>query len=533
MNLNKILIAILIIAFIFRLIPQDFPKFTSDEARIAYRGYSLATSGKDELGRTYPFIFNSSYDYQLPVVSYLTVLGELIFGKNDFGARIPFVLLSLAIILIVYKIAYIFDQRKWFSLFTALIVAFSPTLIFLSKVPNETILLTFNFSLLFYLLVKKNPNVFLIFLVILLSFLSSKFAWFTLLPFVLSTLHFPLNNFIRKDKIKILLTCLFLTLSTFIVFLQIPQGKRSLIENNFSIFNEISIKNGIDKLRGQGIQSNWPPILEKMFFNKLHFFSTGFLNWISQIHPISFFGYLDKNPYGYLNSGSLAKILIIPFILGLIYMIKKADKRSLLLIISVFILTVPSFFAVSMANIRQEVIVLPFIALITSLGLISITKWFRWTIIVVFLLEVVISTSNINANIKVNQQSRPFLIKEIIVDSMKVSEDNKIGFSDNLAEDIAPFIQWYAHINSAEYKDITFPYKFKQSQLNNIKIIGTDSSFYKCGHDKPTNIVASKRDKDEIGRWLNIKTEEVIKKVYKNREGNEVAYLFESKICVH
>ena len=69
---KKTLLLFSIIFFIsvfIRLINISLPFFTADEARIAYRGYVLASLGKDELGRSYPLIFNSKNDYQLPVTS--------------------------------------------------------------------------------------------------------------------------------------------------------------------------------------------------------------------------------------------------------------------------------------------------------------------------------------------------------------------------------------------------------------------------------------------------------------------------------
>src|SRR3989344_2682579 len=97
------LLLIIFAAFIIRILNLPFPVFTSDEASVAFRGYTLATTAKDELGRVAPILFNSSEYYQLPAVSYITALGMLVFGKTDFGARAPFILTSVVIVLLIFK----------------------------------------------------------------------------------------------------------------------------------------------------------------------------------------------------------------------------------------------------------------------------------------------------------------------------------------------------------------------------------------------------------------------------------------------
>ncbi|MCL4418089.1 MAG: glycosyltransferase family 39 protein, partial [Actinobacteria bacterium] len=139
---KAIICLILFAAFLIRIYNFSFPFFTSDEARIAYRGYTLATFGKDELGRFFPVLFNSLKDYDLPLTSYLTAGGEMFFGKSDLGARMPFVIIGTLLVLLVYQIAKFFSQESYFRLTSAFIAGFSPTLIFLSKIPNQSIVLT-------------------------------------------------------------------------------------------------------------------------------------------------------------------------------------------------------------------------------------------------------------------------------------------------------------------------------------------------------------------------------------------------------
>lgn len=531
-NQIKLFVLIIIVAFFIRLFPLNFPAFTADESRIAYRGYTLATEGLDELGRSFPVIFNSSADYQLPVVSYLTSVGTRLFGKTDFGVRIPFILLGTILVLLVYKIAQFFDSRKEFWLLAAAIIAFLPSLIFLSKTPNESIVLTFLFVMLFYLLTKKTTDIKLIFLTITLLFLTSKFAWFITAPFVLFTLIFFSNNLPKKTKLMISALCISLSIFTFIVFLQVPQSKRSLGENNFSIFNEVTIKNGIDRLRGQGVEFGGPSYLERALFNKIHYFSIGLLNWFSQLAPTVFFGQFDqKNINGFFNIGALQKVLLIPFITGLISITKGNGRKKILLLIFPFLITLPFIFNVSTFNLKPVLITIPFISLIVCSGFFSLSRLLR--IIVVFLLifEIGVNFINLDLQIKAAGNRRPFWIKEAILDGLNKSLNKQLAFSDDLADDLAPFIQWYMKGKTeGGYAEITFPYKFRQTKVGNIKILSSDVSFYECGPRASENIIASKKDLAKIGGWLDRKA---IKRIYLNDRGEEVAYLLEPIICIN
>src|SRR3990167_3269495 len=171
---------LVVLALFLRIFNFSFPAFTTDEARIAYRGYVLYTSGVDELGRKFPYLFNSLDDYQLPLISYISTLGAGIFGKSELGTRIPFIIMGLILMLLTYKVATQLSREKTFHFLSAFIVATSPGLIFVSKIPNESIVLTTLFLLLFYLLNKDRRNLLLILLTIILLIFTSKFSWFIL-----------------------------------------------------------------------------------------------------------------------------------------------------------------------------------------------------------------------------------------------------------------------------------------------------------------------------------------------------------------
>lgn len=534
MRIDKFLILLIFCALIIRLVPFDFPSFTFEEARLAHRGYTLASSGKDELGRSFPVLFNSSQDYQLPATSYITALGTLIFGKNDFGARIPFIMISFFLIVLIYKVADIFSHQRLFRLFCVLLTAFSPPLIFLSKVPNETILLTFGLVLLFYLLTREKLNFVRLGLVMVLTLVSSKLAWWVLVPFTVSTLAFFHPNSLRITKVKITMMSLFLVVASVLLFLQVPQAKRSLLENDFSLFNNSGIKVTIDRLRGQGLEVGWPNFLEKIIFNKLQVILVGFLNWIYSLDPAVLFARFDETGiFNYMSLGSFAKILIIPFVVGIVETLRKRDLKLKALFFYFLILTFPIVFIYPGSSKTAIVTILPFMIFIMALGLLSLNKILRVLIIILMILEVLINILYSSPGVKNANYSRPSWLGAVLRDSYNLLVQNNVAISDDLTFDIAPFLQWSLPIPPTNtFKDVQFAYKIRQNKAGNIRIIGADDNFYFCGLDKPTYIFASKRDLAKIKRWLNITSQKAVEYVYKDFLGQEAVYRLIPTICV-
>ncbi|MCL5019989.1 MAG: glycosyltransferase family 39 protein, partial [Patescibacteria group bacterium] len=321
---SVLLIIIFLAAFFLRIWNLSSPVFTSDETRIAYRGYTLSHFGKDELGRKWPIIFNSLNDYQLPLTSYLTSAGVLVFGKNDLGARLPFILIGSIIPILVYLIASKLSSRKLFPEVSSLILTLSPLMIFLSKTPNEIIINTFFILLIFYLFLKDQSlkRFVITVIVIIVAMLTSKEMWIVLPLFTFLSLR-PEK---KVSKSAVILTGLVLIFSVIMIisFLTIEQSKRSLIENNLNLFTDITINNGINRLRGQGIESGWPGLIDKFLFSKLHFLTTGFLHWISAMQPAILFGqlhdFIDDLP-PMLNF--FPRVMLVALIMGIILMVKK------------------------------------------------------------------------------------------------------------------------------------------------------------------------------------------------------------------
>lgn len=534
MKRHKKIIYLLIIIFIalsIRLYNFSFPFFTSDEARITYRGYVLVETGRDELGRRLPLIFNSMEDYQLPVTSYLTAGGILLFGKTDFGVRFPFIILGTILVFLIYKITVILSDNDNLGLIAALIASFSPTLIFLSKTPNESIILVFLLTLLFYILLQKQINIIIFILISILIILTSKQSWLILTPFVFVILCFFQEKMIFKKKA--LLTGIILTISiiAFTSFLIIPQGKRSLMENNFLIFNDITLKNGINRLRGQGIESGWPSSLERLYFNKFILFPVGVLHWLSNIQPGIYFGQFDNNGlFSYSRMGAFSKALIIPAFLGIIFLIREGNKKQRILILFILVITFPAIFIFPKINQVLVIATLPFLIFIITLGFKKLPKIYSFIILFIMAIEIIINIFLLNVEVKNTNNSRPSWIVPIISKINDVSKTKEIAVSDNLVEDIVPYIKWQTKIIPNIPLTIdNFPYKVRQTSLNNIVLHGYDNRRNICQSKEKMDLLVSNRDLRMIEDEFDLKNNEI----FKDNLDQKQATFMSGKLCLN
>lgn len=517
-----------VLALFLRIFNFSFPAFTTNEARIAFRGHELYQNGVDELGRKFPYLFNSFDDYQLPVVSYISTLGAGIFGKSELGARVPFIIIGLILVLLTYKIATQLSREKSFQFLSAFIVATSPVLIFVSKVPNESIVAATLFLLLFHLLNKDRFNLILIIITIILLILTSKFAWFILAPFVVYTVFIYRSTLNFRDKLKISLISLTFVILAFAFFLQVPQGMRSLSENNLSLFSDIMVKNGINKIRGQGRESGWPPILGQILVNKSYFLVAGSLHWLSNIQPAVFFSQFDKDGnLGFAGMGAFPKAAVIPFVVGLVFLIK--EKRSKILLYPL-ILTLPTALIYPKFSPAIVILTLPFVGLLISFGLFHLKKILAGIVMVLMLVEFLVNFLFLSPQIKTTNDLRPSWIKPVVWDAYNLSKNNRVLISDDITEDPTSFIFLYTDLNPKEaFLDIPYPYKVRQVNLGNIRLIGASDNFRNCSAGESTKFFSSIRD---LERVKNLNSAKFVS-TYANSRSNVVVYFIESGVCIN
>src|SRR3989338_73259 len=86
----KLLLVLIALAVFLRVYNFSFPAFTTDEARIAFRGYELYHNGVDELGRKLPFLLNKARLNLIPIT--FTIIFLFLTSKLSWFIVVPFVL---------------------------------------------------------------------------------------------------------------------------------------------------------------------------------------------------------------------------------------------------------------------------------------------------------------------------------------------------------------------------------------------------------------------------------------------------------
>src|SRR3989338_8630762 len=102
---TKLLLAFICLLFLFtRLyeIAEIPPSLYWDEASISYNAYSVSQDGRDEWGEFLPIHFRAFGEFKLPVFVYASAIFVKVFGFNEFSVRLPAVLFSLGVVILVY-----------------------------------------------------------------------------------------------------------------------------------------------------------------------------------------------------------------------------------------------------------------------------------------------------------------------------------------------------------------------------------------------------------------------------------------------
>src|SRR5690348_15577232 len=72
----------------FYQVPQNPPGFYIDESSIAYNAYTIATTGRDEYGESWPLYFRAFGEYKNPVYIYSLAFLFRVFGPSILVARL-------------------------------------------------------------------------------------------------------------------------------------------------------------------------------------------------------------------------------------------------------------------------------------------------------------------------------------------------------------------------------------------------------------------------------------------------------------
>ena len=155
-----LLVLIIFLGGYLRIVKLDSipPHLGNDEISIAYDSYSMRVIGKDEHGNAWPLSFESHRSYKAPLYAYLNMPINWLLGNNEYGVRLLSAIFGTAAIVLIVGFGK-FLNGDVLALFAALILAFNPKAIFVSRIGYESnvayVVMSLGVLSMFYFLRKK------------------------------------------------------------------------------------------------------------------------------------------------------------------------------------------------------------------------------------------------------------------------------------------------------------------------------------------------------------------------------------------
>ena len=497
LNAYIVLAAIILIGVILRFyqLGENPPSLDWDEASIGYNAYSILKTGADEYGNLLPIVFRSFDDYKPPVYIYLTATSVALFGLSEFAVRFPAALIGIAAIVVVYflvkEILLNWDKnkRELIALTSAFFMAISPWHLQFSRAAFEGNVGMFFLilSLLFFFKGLKNKYFYLPFAFSFVLSIYSYHSFKLINPVLLLILLNLFNKQLIKQKIAVVISLIIIVILSaaiyFSFFSSTGAGARLSMVTVFSD-PELQMKSAInvenakksDDLIGQIINNRrfiFIPSIIKGYFDHFNF---DFL-----------FVHGDGGVQHHAYNMGMLYLWDFPFvILGIIFLLKKIDRRILLLIILFLLAPIPAAIATGTPHPVRAIAMIPGFQIFSSVGFILILsmifqkKYKPVGIIIVFLIIAALAL-----NIKY------YLESYYVTTPIKYGYFWQYGYKEALA---------YAKENEGKFNNIIMTYEYDQPYIYYLFYNKIDPGWYQKNWDYNKN-GAIDRFKRVIGKY--------------------------------
>lgn len=370
-NWKIILVFVIFLSALLRIHKIDTIPYgsTQDEVVQIYNAYSIWETGKDIEGRSFPLSFNA-HSSMSPVGIYLTAPFVGLFELNLFWGRLPSVLVGVGSVFIIFLLGETLFKKKEIGILAALVFSISPWAIHMSRGNWDV-----NFAMFFYLLG-------------ILIFIKNIKSWkfmYSLVPFLLAfysyhatkvffVLAIPAMLFLYYDRLKgrkkLLIIFVLLFLSIFISFIVVSKLE-SVTRQEVSIFNSTEASRVVDSEREKNTA---PWILRSVLSNKpLYYLREIRENYLEAFSMQFLFLYGETNARadisGIFYRGQFYIIELPLLIIGLYYLVTKGEKKARLLVILLLLISpFSSTFTIDKNFANRNIMMLPLLILIISLG---------------------------------------------------------------------------------------------------------------------------------------------------------------------
>ncbi len=344
------LLLIIILAGVLRLYRLDLvpPSLSWDEVDVGYNAYTIANWRYDEWGKFMPVVFKSFEDDKNPAHIYFTALSVRILGTSDFSVRLPAALFGIFNVIMVCFLTQELFKKNYLSLLAALFLAVSPYSLQFSRFNHEA-----NFALFFmmaglYLFIKGLQNGFLLpmsylsFGISLLSYHSSK----VIVPVIILLLFGLYHKSIWRLKFYFFIAVIILT--TFgVVFFYNPalSGSARISQTAIS---------------GQNLPGKYFAAYLSHFSWK-YLFESGDSNVRHSVQAV----------------GEFYKIEVILLIVGILGLVLRRSKESLIILTWFFIAPIPASIAQETPHAARSLFMMGSGQIISAYGFYQLLVYFK------------------------------------------------------------------------------------------------------------------------------------------------------------
>lgn len=407
--MNKIklaFISIVVLGFVLRffLLGTNPPSLDWDEASIGYNAYSILKTAKDEYGNFMPLSFRSFDDFKPPVYIYLTVPSVALFGLSEFAVRFPAAVIGVLAIIVIYFLSrQIFKGRKegeFIALLSAFFLSVSPWHLQFSRAAFEGnvgmfFLIT---ALLFLFKGFKKPVFYFLFAGFFILSMYSYHSFRLLNPLILIVVSILFYKDLIKNKFFVIISYLLVVVLTIPIYLNFvaPQGAGARLSMVTIFQDDRLLKLSAEKTL-EAKQSN--DIFGQIVYNRRVIFI-----------PQMIKGYFDHYNFGFLflhgdgglhhhayNMGMLF-LWDFPFIiLGLIYLLRKLDRRVILLLLLFILSPLPASVTTGTPQPIRAIAMIPAFQIFVACGVYFLYKqagrWKRLGLVIISIAGIVFTVN--------------------------------------------------------------------------------------------------------------------------------------------
>ncbi len=374
------ILLILLLALILRFpfLSMFPPAMVQDEVGLGYSAISIAETGKDEWGESYPLFFKSFGDYKPPAFIYLTAGLYKLIGWHQVLPRITSAIAGVFTVFLTILWIKQITQSKKLGLLAGLIMATSPWAIHLSRMALESNLaLTFFMAGLLFLSSQKSLKKIILSAVFfsLSSYTYHSYKYLIilfLLAYIFSIVAFHFKKLknqqqLLKNLLFILLLSSFLSLPIF--FAKGATGRMSqtlLLGSEDSYFTYKYHENNCHITLSK-INPRLNIICRAQYNKFTRPVLTFFDSYLQHLSPGFYFfsgdSKVGRNP---TQAGEFYSILFIFWICGFFKLLKN-PKKQLLLVVGFLTAAIPSAASGELHAIRLSTTI-PFMVLTIVIG---------------------------------------------------------------------------------------------------------------------------------------------------------------------